>query len=773
MLATAGNLNNEIGVPLTLLALHPALRYAVIEMGAAKPGDIRYLGALVRPDVAVLTNALPAHLQGFGSLQAVAATKGEIYDALGPDGVAVLNVDEPFADAWLARIGARTVLRASARGAVNADVRAEDVMMHEGNASFRLVSAAGAVRIALGVPGVQQVANAVCAAAAAMALGLGLEAIRDGLESLAPVSGRMQRRAGARGCVLIDDSYNANPGSVRAAIDSLATFGGTRVLVLGNMAELGAQSRELHREVGAHARARGIERAVGLRPACRRGGRGLRSGRDGAGLARGGGRGLPRIRSRGQRDPGQGFAFGRHGSRGGGAGGRGTRRRRDGEALMLLLLADWLSEYFKVFKVFQYLTFRGILGVLTALAITLLVGPAMIRRLNRYQIGQSVRSDGPQSHLSKAGTPTMGGALILVGIVTSTLLWGDLGNRYVWVVLAVTVAFGAVGWIDDYRKVVEKDSRGLPARWKYFWQSVAGLGAAIYLYASAASPAETQLIVPFFKQVTLALGPLFVVLAYFVIVGASNAVNLTDGLDGLAIMPSVLVAGALAVIAYLAGHSEFAPYLHIPYIAGAGELVVFCGALAGAGLGFLWFNTYPGDGVHGRRRRAGARRRAGRHRGDRAPRDRVFHHGRGVRDGDGLGDAAGRLVQADGPAHLPHGADPPPFRAQGMAGAARDRALLDHHGRAGPVRTGHVEVALSGAAQAMGNTGGEARRVVVGMGQTGLSCARFLAGRGRALRRGRQPRRAAAAGAVSRRVPAGANCAPAPSMPRSSPRPTS
>ena len=226
---------------------------------------------------------------------------------------------------------------------------------------------------------------------------------------------------------------------------------------------------------------------------------------------------------------------------------------------MLLLLADWLSEYFTVFKVFQYLTFRGILGTLTALAITLLVGPAMIRRLNVRQIGQSVRSDGPQSHLSKAGTPTMGGALILVGIVTSTLLWGDLGNRYVWVVLAVTVAFGAVGWIDDYRKVVEKDSRGLPARWKYFWQSLAGLGAALYLYASAASPAETQLIVPFFKQVTLALGPLFVVLAYFVIVGASNAVNLTDGLDGLAIMPSVLVAGALAV----------------------------------AGLGFLWFNTYP------------------------------------------------------------------------------------------------------------------------------------------------------------------------------------
>ena len=260
---------------------------------------------------------------------------------------------------------------------------------------------------------------------------------------------------------------------------------------------------------------------------------------------------------------------------------------------MLLLLAQWLGEYESAFKVFQYLTFRGILGVLTALAITLLVGPTMIRKLEQYQIGQSVRNDGPKSHFAKAGTPTMGGALILVGIIASTLLWADLSNRYVWVVLAVTTVFGLVGWVDDYRKVVEKDSRGLPARWKYLWQSIGGLGAALYLYMSATTPAETHLIVPFFKNVSIALGPFYVVLGYFVIVGASNAVNLTDGLDGLAILPSVLVASALAVIAYLAGHIEFAAYLHIPHIAGAGELIVFCGALAGAGLGFLWFNTYP------------------------------------------------------------------------------------------------------------------------------------------------------------------------------------
>lgn len=260
---------------------------------------------------------------------------------------------------------------------------------------------------------------------------------------------------------------------------------------------------------------------------------------------------------------------------------------------MLLWLADWLSQYLSVFGVFRYLTLRAILGVLTALGISLLLGPWMIRTLNNLQIGQAVRSDGPQSHLSKSGTPTMGGALILMAIFVSSLLWSDLSNRYVWVVIAVTFVFGAVGWVDDYRKVVQKDSRGLPARWKYFWQSLAGLGAALYLYHSATLPAETDLIIPFFKDVVIPLGPLFVVLAYFVIVGSSNAVNLTDGLDGLAIMPTVLVGGALGVFAYLAGNSVFASYLQIPFIPGAGELVVFCAALGGAGLGFLWFNTYP------------------------------------------------------------------------------------------------------------------------------------------------------------------------------------
>ncbi len=260
---------------------------------------------------------------------------------------------------------------------------------------------------------------------------------------------------------------------------------------------------------------------------------------------------------------------------------------------MLLWLSEYLTAYASGFQVFQYLTFRGILGVMTALAISLVVGPYMIRRLNYHQIGQAVRADGPESHLSKSGTPTMGGALILVAIAISTLLWSDLSNDYVWLVLFVTAVFGAVGWVDDWRKVIESDPRGLPARWKYLWQSVAGVAAALYLYTAVDTPAATQLFVPFFKNVAWDMGPLFVVLAYFVIVGASNAVNLTDGLDGLAILPTVMVGAALGIIAYLTGHVEFAGYLHIPYIAGAGELVVFCGAIAGAGLGFLWFNTYP------------------------------------------------------------------------------------------------------------------------------------------------------------------------------------
>ena len=260
---------------------------------------------------------------------------------------------------------------------------------------------------------------------------------------------------------------------------------------------------------------------------------------------------------------------------------------------MLLFLTEYLSQFNSGFRVFEYLTIRGIFGILTALALSLVIGPYMIRRLNYHQIGQVVRDDGPESHLSKAGTPTMGGALILISIIVSSLLWADLRNPYVWVVVLVTGLFGAIGWVDDYRKVFEKNPKGLAPRWKYFWQSVIGLAASIYLYSIAMDAADTQLFVPFFKDFALNLGPVYVILSYFMIVGFSNAVNLTDGLDGLAILPTVMVGAALGIIAYLTGHSEFSAYLNIPYIAGAGELGIYCGALAGAGLGFLWFNTYP------------------------------------------------------------------------------------------------------------------------------------------------------------------------------------
>ncbi len=260
---------------------------------------------------------------------------------------------------------------------------------------------------------------------------------------------------------------------------------------------------------------------------------------------------------------------------------------------MLLYLVEYLSQFNSGFNVFQYLTLRTILGVLTALVISFLVGPLMIRRLTFHQIGETVRSDGPESHLTKVGTPTMGGALLLVAVSVSTLLWSDLGSRYVWVVIVVTLLFGVIGFIDDYKKLALNDPVGLAPRHKYLWQSAVGLSAAIFLYATAESPAETQLIIPFVKSIVIDMGPWFVVLTYFVIVGSSNAVNLTDGLDGLAIMPSVLVAGALALFAYASGHAQIAAYLLIPQLPGVGEVAVFCGAITGAGLGFLWFNAYP------------------------------------------------------------------------------------------------------------------------------------------------------------------------------------
>ncbi len=285
---------------------------------------------------------------------------------------------------------------------------------------------------------------------------------------------------------------------------------------------------------------------------------------------------------------------------------------------MLLEIAQLLAKDLRMLNVFNYISLRAVLATLTALAISLILGPMVIRKLASYKIGQAVRTDGPQTHLVKSGTPTMGGALILLSIGITTLLWGDLENRFVWIVLLVTLGFGIVGWVDDYRKVVYRNPKGLSARTKFFWQSVIGIVAAVYLAFAINAPSsamlwdlmaawigsgfmidlpnKTDLIVPFFKNIAYPLGVFgFIALTYFVIVGTSNAVNLTDGLDGLAIMPAVMIAGALGIFAYVTGSAVYAKYLLIPHIPGAGELAVFCGALIGAGLGFLWFNAYPAE----------------------------------------------------------------------------------------------------------------------------------------------------------------------------------
>lgn len=260
---------------------------------------------------------------------------------------------------------------------------------------------------------------------------------------------------------------------------------------------------------------------------------------------------------------------------------------------MLFHLAEYLQQYYSGFNVFNYLTLRAILGVLTALSFSFIFGPYMIRKLSIYNIGQTVRNDGPITHLTKAGTPTMGGALILLAVTIGTLLWADLNNRYIWVVITVLLSFGIIGWIDDYKKLVKRDPEGLKSRYKFLAQSIVAILVAVYLFKTA-SPIEKELIVPVFKNIAIPLGIFsYVFLTYLVIVGSSNAVNFTDGLDGLAILPSVMVGGALGIFAYATGHLNFSQYLSIPFINGVGELIVFCGALVGAGLGFLWFNTYP------------------------------------------------------------------------------------------------------------------------------------------------------------------------------------
>ena len=262
---------------------------------------------------------------------------------------------------------------------------------------------------------------------------------------------------------------------------------------------------------------------------------------------------------------------------------------------MILWLAEYLQEHHNWLNLFSYQTFRAIMAALTALIISLVFGPMFIRKLQEKQIGQQVRKLGPESHLSKQGTPTMGGALIIVSIIIACLLWGDLSVNYLWISMYVLFGFGLIGWLDDYRKLILKDSAGLSAGWKYALQSIFGISAVLYLYFYGDDSLTTQMVIPFVKDLDWSLGLLVIPLGYFVMVGSSNAVNLTDGLDGLVIMPVVLVAAALGIIAYLSGHAVFSDYLYIPFIPNAGELAIYCAAIVGSGLGFLWFNTYPAE----------------------------------------------------------------------------------------------------------------------------------------------------------------------------------
>ena len=404
---------------------------------------------------------------------------------------------------------------------------------------------------------------------------------------------------------------------------------------------------------------------------------------------------------------------------------------------MLLYVAELLTEYISGFNVFTYITLRAIMGALTALVISLFMGPIMIRRLSLLQIGQTVREDGPDTHYPKTGTPTMGGALILVAILSSTLLWADLRSEYVWIVVAVTLAFGLIGFADDFQKLVLRDPKGMSAGTKFFWQSLTACAVAVILFLLADQPYETALLIPFLKGAMVPLGALSMVLTFLVIVGTSNAVNLTDGLDGLAIMPTVLVGGALGIFGYAAGNAIFSGYLNIPYIAGAGEMMVFCSAMAGAGLGFLWFNTYPAQ---------------------------VFMGDIGALSlGAALGTVAvivrqelvlaimgglfvietlsviisGCLVQDDRAARvfrmapLHHH-----YELKGWAETESDRTLLDHHRDPRSGRTLELKVTLMVYAR-----NGHQRRnrtifpsspsvLVMGMGATGASCARYFAAQG-------------------------------------------
>ncbi len=602
---------------------------AVVELGMNHPGEIALLAAMAQPTVALVNNAQREHLEFMATVEAVAQENGAVIDALPADGVAVFPRTDAFAPMWRARAGRRAAagIRAARQRHQRRRRRRDPRPMpqwHDGAWQVHAHTPAGALSFTLPMPGLHNVHNALAAASCAIAAGVPLAHIVTGLQAFEPVKGRSRTQTlywAGRSVTLVDDSYNANPDSVDAALALLATLPAPRLMVLGDMGEVGDQGPQFHAQAGCRAHALGIECLFTLGPLCACAVAPFPGARHFDSMAElidgGAGTDAP-----GGQRAGQGLALHAHGTRGRRAPGRrgqGGRWRHHRSGRMLLSLTQWLQSLgpeFGFLRVFQYLTLRAVMSAMTALLIGLIAGPVVIRNLSRLKIGQPIRGYGMETHLSKSGTPTMGGVLILICIAVSTLLWMDLSNRFVWIVLLVTLGFGAIGWVDDWRKVVHKNPEGMRSREKYFWQSVIGLVAALYLVFSISEnsnqrvlelfltwvrsgfdlnlPPKAGLLLPFFKEVSYPLGVLgFVVLTYLVIVGSSNAVNLTDGLDGLAIMPVVMVGSALGIFAYVTGSAVFSKYLLFPHIPGSGELLIFCAAMAGAGLAFLWYNTHP------------------------------------------------------------------------------------------------------------------------------------------------------------------------------------
>ena len=608
--ATEGNLNNHIGVPLTLLRLRrDAPACGVVELGMNHPGEIALLAGIAAPTRGAGQQRAARAPGVHGQRRGRGARERRVDRGAGAQGTAVFPADDAFTPLWRQLAGARRVLTFALQAP--ADVVAE-YSWQASHWAVQLHTPAGDAAFALRVAGAHNVKNALAAATAALAAGCRCAAVVRGLEAFEPVKGRSQlHRRVWRGAALtlVDDSYNANPDSVRAAIDVLAALPGPRWLVLGDMGEVGEQGPAFHAEVGAYARQRGIEQLWTVGELCAHAASAYgaaarhfdsvdaaRRARPGAGRRFGAGQGLALHED--------------------GAGGAGAAAGEWPCCLAWPVAARAVPRRFGFLRVFQYLTFRAVMAAMTALLIGLGFGPWVIRRLTALKIGQPIRDYGMQSHLAKSGTPTMGGVLILIGIGVSTLLWFDWSNRFVWIVHARDLRLRrhrlgrrlAQGGAEEPRRhalarevllaVADRPGGGaVPGLQRVRDLEPARAGALPRWVESGFSndlPPKADLMVPFFKTISYPLGVFgFIALTYFVIVGASNAVNLTDGLDGLAIMPVVMVGSALGIFAYVTGSSVYSRYLLFPYIPGAGELLIFCAAMAGAGLAFLWFNAHP------------------------------------------------------------------------------------------------------------------------------------------------------------------------------------